>query len=72
MRLIVAVLLAVSVVVGILPYVSYGQTPRRADHGNTMSQPVCVTNLRSGTMCEFNVEPHQPMVMIRGQLLPAR
>lgn len=72
MRLIVAMLLAVTVVVGGLPYVSYGQTPHQADHDNTAPKPVCVTNLRGGAQCEFNTEPQQPMVMIRGQLLPVR
>jgi hypothetical protein len=33
---------------------------------------VCVTNLSAGAICEFNAEPHQSMVMIRGQLLPVR
>jgi hypothetical protein len=64
-------------VVVLLPYLSYGQTPRRADHGNAAPKPVCVTNLHVGAACESSTESHQstvmaPMVMIRGQLLPLR
>ncbi|WP_047515236.1 hypothetical protein [Methylophilus sp. Q8] len=77
MRFIVMVLLAVPVIVVVLPYVSYGQTSRQADHENAAPKPVCVTNLRVGAACESSTESHQsmvmePMVMIRGQLLPVR
>lgn len=73
MRSILVVLLAA----GILPYLSYGHTPARADHDIASARPVCVTNLGAGAICELNVEPDQsmlmePMVMIRGQLLTVR
>lgn len=68
MRLIAGVLLAVVV----LPYVSHGQTLRQADLDAANSTSVCVINLRAGAKCELNAEPYQPMVLVRGQLLPVR
>lgn len=68
MRLIAGVLLAVV----ILPYVSHGQTLRQADIEASDSKSVCVVNLLASARCELIAEPYQPMVLVRGQLLPVR
>lgn len=50
---------------------AYGQDGERADEGLEGTKPVCMMNLHVED-CKQKNQPHQAMVMIRGQLLPVR
>lgn len=50
---------------------AYGEDDHRANQGQQDTKPVCVHNLHMDDCMQKN-QTYQPMVMIRGQLLPVR